>query len=125
MDQTQAEMAQRLTDWWVKLAQDDAQATIPKTVEYGSRGEDLEEIGRHLAAMANLYPPFIDQDTELEVADSVFYQALGCHFYMVGKHARAAEAFRYGMVPKDDTLFDTTVYSVMTRRIKEAEHWGA
>lgn len=117
--------AETLTAWWVALAEDDAEKTIPKTIEYGSRGEDLEEIGRHMAAMANLYPPFTDQDTGLEVEDSVFYQALGCHFYIVGKHARSAEAFRHGQVPKNDTLFDTTVYSIMSRRIKEAGRWGA
>lgn len=116
--------ADDLWGWWEQTAQLDAEMTLPKVEEYGSDGADLVWIGRTIAEIAGFEGPFKDQDGDRTVADETFYAALGCHFYLVGKIARANEAFRHRTIPKADTVFDTQVYATMIRRIKEVGKWG-
>ena len=102
-----------LDDWWRATAEYDMQRTVPKTMLYGSRGEDLVAIGRTMEDIGNMGHTSMAQSAEL-----------GVYFYMSGKMARAAEAFRHGNLPSYDTWFDLTIYLLIGRRIREHGQWG-
>lgn len=91
--------------WWAQTAQADYDGFGPKLEEYGS--DDLREIGRDLAKAMKWDAP-----------DEVLYE-LGCWFYLRGKLARAMSAIAAHRLPSDDTALDTTVYSMMIRRIRQ------
>ena len=95
-----------VAEWWRKTAEDDLAGFEPKWAEYGSR--DLAEFGRFLASLADWEGLGDQQLIEL-----------GCFGYMLGKMARAQEAYREKRWPSDDTMHDLTVYSMMLRRSRE------
>lgn len=106
-----------LGDWWEELARQDIAKTVPKAQAYGSKGEDLISVGRQLAELAEKPPPE-------GVDPEQYYAELGVYFYIIGKLSRAAEAFRIGKIPSDDTVFDIRIYSIIWQRIRDTGHWG-
>ena len=106
-----------LEDWWRHVSESDIEKTVPKALAYGSNGEDLISIGRTMAEVSGLGAPD-------DVPDDQFYAELGVFFYLTGKMARAAEAFRTGNLPSADTLFDIRIYSVIWQRVRSSGHWG-
>lgn len=98
-----------LDEWWMKLASDEIQRTVPKAIEYGAH--DLVEIGRTLARCMGR------QASDEEMAE------LGIYFYLVGKVARWTDAVTRGDRPSDDTLFDIGVYIRMAQRVRMAGGW--
>lgn len=101
-----------ILEWWRNTSETDAQRTIPKLIEYGS--SDLKIMG---AAMREL----LDNGEQLDEATGI---ELAIGFYLLGKIARIFGAARDGKRASDDTLFDTTVYSMMLRRVREFGEWG-
>lgn len=95
-----------VVDWWAAISDADLDGFLPKWSEYGSN--DLAQFGQFLADMAKWDGLTHDQLTEL-----------GCFGYMLGKMARAAEAYTGHRFPSDDTLHDLTVYSMMARRTRD------
>lgn len=93
-------------EWWAAVAEADLQSFYPKWKEYGSH--DLAVFGQFLADMKGWEGLSHDQLTEL-----------GCFGYLLGKVARAAEAYTDKRFPSDDTLHDLSVYSLMARRTRE------
>lgn len=106
-----------LSHWWATTTKEDGQRTVPKTIEYGSRGEDLIGIGRKMAQISHM-------DVPVGVAEEAFYAELGIYFYLVGKVERMGESFKNGRLPSDDCWFDSTIYSLMARRVRAVGHWG-
>ena len=99
-----------LEAWWLAMAQEEIERTVPKAIEYGST--DLDEIGRQMLA-AGLHEGNHETPTE----------ELGVYFYMVGKMARWTDAIRTGRRVSDDTLFDIGIYVRMVQRIRSAGGW--
>lgn len=97
--------------WWEDVAAADAEAAAAKMGEYGSH--DLVMIGDALTSMIGRAEASDAQKAEL-----------GCAFYLLGKLARAMEAYRHGKQPSDDTWHDVTVYSMMIRRIRATGGWA-
>lgn len=106
-----------LDNWWEHTARYDQAKTVPKTQAYGSQGEDLVAIGAAIASMGGMRRPGGS-------SDEAWHAELGTYFYVMGKIARAGEAYRNGKLPSYDTLFDITVYSMIWRRIRETGRWG-
>jgi hypothetical protein len=106
-----------LRQWWMELAESDFQRTAPKSVAYGSSGQDMIAIGRYMAEMGQMVVPG-------DLTPEQFYGMLGCAFYLQGKLARIGEAFRTGQKPNEDHMFDATIYALMFRRIEQVGHWG-
>lgn len=107
-----------LTQWWVSKAQEEAQRTVPKAVEYGgaNRSADLAEIGRTMWSL-------MDQGGQGIEATEGMFQELGIYFYVIGKLGRWTAAIREGRSVSDDTLFDIGVYIKMVQRIREEGGW--
>lgn len=106
-----------LAAWWRGTSDRDYTETVPKMEEYGADGRDMVEIGRTLAQFSGISPQDgIDPDA--------FYGNLGVWFYQVGKIARIGEDLRAGRLPKYDSLFDQTIYSLIARRFSEFGQWG-
>lgn len=99
-----------LEAWWLAMAQEEIERTVPKAIEYGST--DLDEIGRQMLA-AGLHEGNHETPTE----------ELGVYFYMVGKMARWTDAIRTGRRVSDDTLFDIGIYVRMVQRIRHSGSW--
>lgn len=99
-----------LGQWWLAMAGEEIERTVPKVIEYGST--DLAEIGRQMLA-AGLHEGNHETPTE----------ELGVYFYMVGKMARWTDAIRTGRRVSDDTLFDLGIYVRMVQRIRSAGGW--
>lgn len=97
-----------LERWWRDTAHADWAGFIPKYIEYGSG--DLAAIGRTLAGMIGWYDASV---AELE--------ELGCFFYLLGKVARMGEAYQRHELPSDDTLHDSTVYTMMMRKARRID----
>lgn len=92
-----------LKDWWLSVAQSDAEMAERKAAEYGS--EDLEHIGKTLRRMMKVEPRVSNVE-------------LGIFFYLAGKMARITEAIRTGAAPSDDSYRDLEVYARMVRRTR-------
>jgi hypothetical protein len=103
--------------WWEVTNRYELDKTIPKCVEYGARGADLVAIGRDTAEIGKMATP-------VGVLDEAFWAELGIHFYLRGKIARSGEAFKNGVMPSYDTLFDSGVYSRMQQRVRHMGYWG-
>ena len=99
-----------LEQWWLAMANEEIERTVPKAIEYGST--DLAEIGRQMLE-AGLH----EGNHETPTAE------LGVYFYMVGKMARWTDAIRTGRRVSDDTLFDLGIYVRMAQRIRSAGGW--
>lgn len=104
--------------WWIQTSLSDAVATMPKIAEYGHGGNygegsaDLRVVGESVAELIG------KQDIS-----SALKQELGCWFYLQGKVARCIANYQQGQPAKEDTLLDTTVYSMMMRRLQETGQW--
>lgn len=102
--------------WWIGKAGEDATKTIPKAVEYGAVDFDL--MGTFMVALI---------EDKLGGADDAEKARIGREmavtFYLIGKMGRMIGAYAVGVMPSDDTLYDTSVYSMMLRRIRETGHW--
>lgn len=99
--------------WWLATAQRDVAAMSGKVGEYGAIdlrliGQVLQEIGPGLAKLPN---------------DEAVHTELGTFFYLLGKVARMASAYKEGRAPIRDTLDDGSVYATMMRRIRTAGGW--
>lgn len=102
-------LAVELRDWWLELAEQEAQRVIPKTIEYGAT--DLIDLGRDLAECA-----------KREVTDAQAAE-LGIYFYLRGKFARWRDAIIRGDQVSDDTLFDIAIYVRMAQRVRSHGGW--
>jgi hypothetical protein len=98
--------ADELVEWMVNTVREDIESIIPKVMEYGAT--DLEALG------VTLFP---DGEPGGQIA-------AGCAFYLMGKAARAAAAYREGREASEDTWKDITVYSLMGRFGIEHGYWG-
>ena len=96
--------------WWVADAQENAEKTMPKAIEYGSI--ELVEAGRTLARLMGR-PNVSDQ----EAMETQIYQ------YVMGKMGRWTAAMSRGERVSDDTIFDLLVYATMVRKIRETGEW--
>lgn len=94
-----------LYGWLVDRAKQEAEATIVKRREYGSR--DLVDIGRTMAEMTGR--PGLS-DTQLA--------ELGCAFYAIGKLSRITSAIQRDEWPSHDTWMDIHVYALMVLAIR-------
>lgn len=103
------ELEQDLTEWWLKQATDEARATVPKAIEYGS--DDLMEMGRTLAQVTGR------EMTPQECAE------FGIYWYVLGKMARWTAAVKDGRPVSDDTILDIGVYTKMVQRIRQEGGW--
>lgn len=116
VQQDLAKEAAEIAEWWVKTAQADAERTVPKAVEYGSA--DLDIMGQFMVAL--IRDKFIGADEKelMQVG-----REMATAFYLIGKMGRMVGAYQQGMRPSDDTLFDTSVYAMMMRRVRETGTW--
>ncbi len=99
-----------LEAWWLAMANEEIERTVPKAIEYGAT--DLDEIGRQIRLVGGLGSCPDTSDDEL-----------GVYFYMVGKMARWTDAIRTGRRVSDDTLFDIGIYVRMVQRIRHSGSW--
>jgi hypothetical protein len=107
-----SEQQAELMEWWRGVTEADIDKMLPKVTEYGAY--DLSVVGSTLVDML----PW-DQNTPERVK-----QEVGCFFYLLGKMARMASAYKEGRLPSDDTLHDIVVYAMMIRRIRDRGEWG-
>lgn len=110
------DQATGIAEWWAKTAMNDAERTVPKAVEYGSA--DMDFMGQFMVALVKDKFVGADDAELLRVG-----REMATTFYLVGKIGRMIGAFQQGMLPSDDTLFDTSVYAMMLRRIRETGDW--
>lgn len=96
--------------WWYDTAHFDFIAVEPKAIEYSSY--DMDMIGQVMADISGQ-----------GVVDDQMKAELGTFYYMLGKIARMAGAYKDGSLPSDDTIHDITVYSMMLRRIRAVGGW--
>jgi hypothetical protein len=106
-----------LSEWWQETSAADLIKATAKAEEYGS--SDLEIMGK---AMESLYPGHEDMDPESLRRTGI---EMAIAFYNLGKAARMFGAFARGTGPSDDTWHDTTVYSMMARRVRACGTWEA
>lgn len=102
--------------WWIATAAEDAKATFPKSAEYGGTvrtgSVDLMLIGEILALLL-----------DMRDATSAVKQELGVWFYLQGKIGRLVSDYQQHRPGKADTWFDSTVYTMMARRLQETGEW--
>lgn len=109
-------MRAELKGWWLAVAEREADAVVPKAIEYGAT--DLVEIGRHMVeAGVRVSREAVENGLDPELAE------LGVYFYMVGKMARWSDAIANGRSVSDDTLHDIGVYVRMVQRIRATGGW--
>lgn len=104
-----------LVEWWISTATDDLLSAVPKAHEYGgSQGgsADLRLIGANLAEL-----------TQREGVPSAILQEMGVWFYVQGKVARLISNYQHGEPGKADTWLDTSIYSMMARRLQATGQW--
>lgn len=103
-----------LATWWMRTAQLDLLAALPKASEYGgSTGSaDLELVGDNIAKLM-----------DWEGVPSPLLQEIGCWFYLQGKVARLVSDYQQRRPGKTDTLHDGVVYLMMMRRLQEHGRW--
>lgn len=115
-DQDIANEAMKIAEWWVETSKHDAGKTVPKAIEYGSLDFDLMGV-----FMTGLLGDRLDGADDAEKKQ--VGQEMAVLFYLIGKLGRAIGAYNQGVLPSDDTLFDTSVYAMMWRRIRETGRW--
>jgi hypothetical protein len=118
------EVAGDLADWWQQVAEQDAERAAEKAAEYGQL--DLEIMGTAMVGLVRGTPGRTERIAEMT---SDQQRRLGLDmalaFYELGKVARTFGAYAAGRMPSDDTWHDTTVYSMMARRVRETGSWVA
>lgn len=110
------EKVEDLKEWWVDLAEQDAAITAPKAVEYGSL--DLDIMGEAMMALN----PDAWQGASIEERKRIG-QEMAIIFYLQGKLGRALSSLQQGQRPKDDTRFDTRIYSNMWEYVAQNGAW--
>lgn len=108
--------AMRIAGWWVDTAKADAERTVPKAVEYGSADFDL--MGQFMVALLGDKLNGATDEEKMRVG-----REMAVTFYLIGKMGRAVGAYARGVLPSDDTIFDTRIYAMMWQRIRETGHW--
>jgi hypothetical protein len=109
-DETPASPAvSELTGWWLRQAEAEARAVVPKAVEYGANS--MIEVGRSMARLA-----------KREVSDEEAIE-LAVMFYISGKLGRWIDAAAEGRRPSDDTIYDIAVYTRMAQRNRAVGSW--
>lgn len=98
-----------LRNWWKNRALVEAEAVVPKAIEYGSNS--LMQLGRTVARL---------QGREVDDAEAL---ELGCWINVVQKVERWSDAVLRGDRPSDDTPYDAGVYIRMMQRIREVGGW--
>lgn len=119
LNAVQADLAKEgaeIAEWWVKTAMRDAEKTVPKAVEYGA--VDFDIMGQAMVALVADKFNGADDAELMRVG-----REMACMFYLLGKVGRMIGAYQAGVMPSDDTLFDTSVYAMMLRRIREKGNW--
>ena len=96
-----------LREWWLRRAQEEITATVPKAVEYSAT--DLEIMG---AAMEQMGAAPAGRGVEAAIA-----------FYALGKLSRIVGRLAEGAEPSDDSWFDLGVYARMAQRVREVGEW--
>lgn len=115
----QEDLARELTQimgWWIDTAKTDAEKTVPKAIQYGA--VDFDIMGQFMVALVADKLHGADDAEKMRVG-----REMAIAFYMLGKMGRMVGAYATGVLPSDDTLFDTTIYSMMLRRVRETGHW--
>jgi hypothetical protein len=95
--------------WWIRMAAQEAQATVAKAREYGSA--ELQYAGHVIGRIGG-------RDTNPAEA-----MELQIFHYCLGKMGRWTAAVTRGQQVSDDTLFDMGVYCRMVQRIRETGQW--
>lgn len=116
MDQVENRLA-----WWYREEQEhDRSMALAKRQEYGSA--DLRLMA---AAMREMLPHPNPGALEGCYGDDEegYYIEAAVAFYALGKISRITGAFAEGRVPSLDSWQDTTVYSMMARRVRENGSW--
>lgn len=101
--------AEPVVRWWVQHAISEAQATLPKALEYGDT--ELIDMGKvlgHLQGFELQDPPAME---------------LAIWSYVQGKLGRWTSALRRGQRVSQDTLFDLAVYAKMAQKVRETGEW--
>lgn len=102
-------MEAALNEWWLKRAEGEARAVVPKAIAYGSNS--LMQLGRKLAQLQNREVP---DDEALE---------LGCWINAVQKIERWTDAVMRGERCSDDSIYDLGIYVKMAQRIRDVGSW--
>src|SRR4051812_37070054 len=97
----------------METAAGDLAGVAGKAQEYGSA--DLDIMG---LAMVKLTDWHAGEEHMRQIG-----QELALSHYLLGKIARMFGAYANGRLPSDDTLLDTTVYSMMLRRVRAQGGW--
>lgn len=105
------ERQEELLSWWREVTEQDIAQMLPKVGEYGAY--DLSMIGNTLLDI-------LDRENQPDRVG----QEMGCFFYLLGKVARMASAYKEDRLPSDDTLHDIVVYAMMIRRIRAKGEWS-
>lgn len=105
-----------ITGWWVKVAMADIETIGPKAIEYGA--VDFDIMGQFMVALVNDKLAGASSEEKAKIG-----REMAVTFYLLGKLGRMVGAYATGVMPSDDTLFDTTIYSMMLRRIRETGTW--
>lgn len=102
-------MRKALYNWWVERAEGEADAVVPKAVEYGANS--MIEVGRTMARLAHRD---VTDEEAIEMA---------CMFYIAGKLGRWVDAVAEGKRPSDDTIYDIGIYTKMAQRNRDVGGW--
>jgi hypothetical protein len=111
-----ARQLNEISGWWVQTAMNDAEQTLPKAIEYGA--VDFDIMGQFMVALVNDKLKGASPDEKARIG-----REMAVTFYLLGKLGRMVGAYATGVMPSDDTLFDTTIYSMMLRRIRGTGTW--
>lgn len=95
--------------WWMDLAQEEADAVVPKAIEYGANS--MTELGHEIAKLSGR------KITDAEAIE------LACYFYIKGKIGRWSDAIVAGKAVSDDTVKDIGVYIRMVQRVRDRGSW--
>ena len=108
--QTLSSQVGELESWWLGVAREEIEQTIPKAIEYGSA--ELEAMGREILGLRTAEA--VSRAEALEAAIFV---------YLRGKVGRWYAALRRGERVSDDTLHDLAVYARMAQRVRAVGGW--
>jgi len=102
-------------EWWIQTSVDDFISTVPKIDEYGGKSDgsaDLRIMGRNLGELLGW-----------DDASDAVLQELAVWFYAQGKIGRLISNYSQKVPGKADTWHDTTIYSLMARRLQQSGNW--
>ena len=109
-DQDGTKLVEDLFQWWTETSNNEAQSSIPKSVEYGV--SSLKTMGDEIITM---------MPSEVGTRNDPTMVAIWC--YVVGKLGRWSNAVRRGEQVNPDTLHDIAVYVKMAQRIQQTGTW--